>query len=94
MLRLLLYFVLVINGNRINGFHLFWDTLYIRFSKRQWSLFVCGEESSTNQSEFGSSQLYKSFRLIANYFLSQNKIKLYTALFQHRYSGYLVQLVL
>ena len=40
-----------------------------------------------------SNQLYKSFRLIANYFLSRNKIKLDTALFQRRYSGYLAQLV-
>ena len=29
MLTFLTYFVLVINGNRINRFHLFWDTLYI-----------------------------------------------------------------
>ena len=35
----------------------------------------CGEESSSNQSELGSNQLYKSSRLIADYFLSPNKIK-------------------
>ena len=29
MLTFLTYFVLVINGNRINRFHLFWDTLYL-----------------------------------------------------------------
>ena len=29
MLTFLTYFVLVINGNRINRFHLFWDTLYM-----------------------------------------------------------------
>ena len=28
MLTFLTYFVLVMNGNRINRFHLFWDTLY------------------------------------------------------------------
>jgi len=28
MLKFSAYFVLVINGNQINGFHLFWDTLY------------------------------------------------------------------
>ena len=28
MLKFLTYFVLVINCNRINGFYLFWDTLY------------------------------------------------------------------
>ena len=28
MLTFLTYFVLVINGNRINRFHLFWNTLY------------------------------------------------------------------
>ena len=32
MLTFLTYFVLVINGNRINRFHLFWDTLYLTFS--------------------------------------------------------------
>jgi len=30
MLTFSAYFVLVINGNQIYGFHLFWDTLYIR----------------------------------------------------------------
>ena len=30
MLTFLTYFVLVINGNRINRFHLFWDTLYFK----------------------------------------------------------------
>ena len=29
MLTFLTYFVLVINGNRINRFHLFWDTLQV-----------------------------------------------------------------
>jgi len=32
------YFVLVINGNQINGFHLFWDTLYFVAQK----LSLCG----------------------------------------------------
>jgi len=36
MLTFSAYFVLVINVNQINGFHLFWDTLYIlRFQKIQ-----------------------------------------------------------
>ena len=48
---------------------------------REISLFVCGDKSSTNQSELNRNQLYISFRVIANYFLSQNKIKLDTALF-------------
>ena len=47
----------------------------------------------TNPS-FPSNQLHKSFRLIADYLLSRNKIKLDTILFQRRYSGYLAQLVL
>ena len=36
---------------------------------------VCEKESSTNQSEFRSNQLYKSFRLIVDYYLRRNKIK-------------------
>jgi len=35
MLTFSAYFVLVINGNQINGFHLFWDTLYIDADKAQ-----------------------------------------------------------
>ena len=61
---------------------------------RDSGLCLFAEKSlSTNQSELSRNQLYKSFRLIANYFLSRNKIKLDTALFQRRYSGYLAQLV-
>ena len=39
MLTFLTYFVLVINGDRINRFHLFWDTLvscdFVAFGVRQ-----------------------------------------------------------
>jgi len=34
------YFVLVINGNQINGFHLFWDTLYLPSSFAQTVLCI------------------------------------------------------
>ena len=46
-----------------------------------------------NQSELSRSQLYKTFRLIADYFLRRNNIKLDRALFQRRYLGYLAQTV-
>ena len=35
MLTFSAYFVLVINGNQINGFHLFWDTLYKTFRPKE-----------------------------------------------------------
>ena len=46
-----------------------------------------------NQSELSRSQLYKTFRLIADYFLRRNNIKIDRALFQRRYLGYLAQTV-
>ena len=60
-------------------------------SRKLYNIFVLVRDSGlclfaeksllTNQSEFSRYQLYKSFMLIANYFLSRNKIKLDTALF-------------